>query len=66
MMAQLTVDRKPLILVLALWELHDLAQTASSESSLSILAQLVAAGSLCGISWSELVARALIAVKSGM
>lgn len=66
MMAMLTVDRKPLILILALWELHDLAQTASSKSSLSILAQLVAAGSLCGVSWSELVARALVAIVSRM
>lgn len=62
----LTVDRQPLVLVLALWELHDLAQTASSECGLRILAQLVAAGPLAGISWSELVARALVAVISSM
>lgn len=64
--ARLTVDREPLVLILALWELHNLAQTAASESSLSILAQLVAASSLCGVSWSELVASALVAIVSGM
>ena len=66
MSTALTVDRKPLVLVLAFWELHDLAQTSSSKCGLRILTQLVAAGSLSGISWSELIASSLVAVVSSM
>lgn len=42
----LTVDGVPLVFVLALGQLHDLAKTASAQGCLSILSQLVARGPL--------------------
>jgi len=50
------VDCQPLILVLALRELHSLSQTTPTQCSFSILSQLVACRSLRSSSWSELVA----------
>lgn len=58
-----TIHCQPLILILALWELHDLSQTTSSKRRLSILSQLVARVALVGISGSELVSRALVTKK---
>lgn len=52
----LTVDRVPLVLILALGQLHDLAQAPASQSGLGILSQLVTSCSLLSTgSRSELV-----------
>lgn len=59
----LTVDSVPLVLVLALGQLHDLAETASAQGRLGILSQLVARGPLLAAgSRSELVAPVVAAV----
>lgn len=57
----LTVDCQPLILVLALWELHDLPQAAAAQRSFRILSQLVARRTLARAR-AELVPRALVSV----
>lgn len=52
----LTVDRIPLVLVLTLGQLHDLAEAATSQSGLGILSQLIAGRSLLATgSRSELI-----------
>ena len=52
------------LLVLALWQLHDLAQTAAAQRRFGILAQLVTRASSLAGPRTELVARAL--VSTGM
>lgn len=59
---ELTIDSKPLILILALRKLYDLPQTASTKCSFCILSQLVACCAFGGISWSELVPCPLVAI----
>lgn len=58
----LTVDCQPFILIFALRKLHDLSQTATTKCCLCILSQLIACGALRGISGSELVFCALVAI----
>ena len=58
-----TVDSQPLVLVLALGELHHLAQAPSAQRGLRILAKLVArSAAFAGYSRSELVLRPVVAV----
>ncbi len=58
-----TVDGQPLVLVLALRQLHHLAQAPSAQCCLGILAKLVArSATLARYSGSELVLRPVVAV----
>ena len=60
----LTVDGVPLILVLALGQFHDLAETTSAQGRLCILSQLVARRSLLATgSRPELVAPIVAALE---
>lgn len=56
------VDGQPLVLVLALGQLHHLAQAAAAQRRLGILSQLVACVAALARAGAELVARALVAV----
>jgi len=58
----LTVDSKPFIQVLALWQLDRLPQTSTSKRGLSKLSQLVARGALVRSLRFELASRSRIAV----
>lgn len=59
----LTVDGVPLVLILALGQFHDLAETATAQGRFGILSQLVARGSLFA-TWSrpKLVAPVVAAI----
>lgn len=57
------VDCEPLVLVLALGQLDDLAQAAAAQRGLGILAQLVARVASFTRARAELVARPLVSVE---
>lgn len=59
------VDGQPLVLVLALGQLHHLAQAAAAQRRLGILPQLVARVAALAPAGAELVARTLVAPVRG-
>lgn len=56
-----TVHGQPLILIFAFWQFDDLAKASATKRGFGILAELIAARSFRGISWSELIASSLVA-----
>lgn len=65
-MRTLTVDSEPLVLVLALGQLDDLAEAASTKSHFGILSQLVAGSTALADARPELVLGALVANVDGI